>query len=152
MQNVGLFLCTGCDIGKAVNTDDFESVATEHGATSYAAHECLCSPEGVKLIHDAIDDGSVDTVVIAACSQRAKTEEFRFDPTKVAAYRVGLREQVAWTQEHGHEDTQMLAEDLIRMGCARGTKLELTKPSIETIDRTVLVVGGGVTGLNAASG
>ncbi len=150
MENVGLFLCTGCDIGKAVNTEDFEEVATEHGATSYAAHECLCSPEGVKLIHDAIDDGSVDTVVIAACSQRVKMEEFFFDPTKVASFRVGLREQVAWTQEHGHEDTQMLAEDLIRMGCARGVKLELTEPSKETIDRTVLVVGGGVAGLNAA--
>ncbi len=150
MENVGLFLCTGCEIGKAVNCDDFEEVAEEHGATSFHSHECLCSPEGVKVIHDAIDDGSVDTVVIAACSQRVKTKEFYLDPTKVASYRVGLREQVAWTQEHGHEDTQMLAEDLIRMGCARATKLELTEPVSEEVDRTVMVVGGGMAGLTAA--
>ncbi len=33
--------------------------------------------------------------------------------------RVNLREQVAWVMEPGEEDTQMCAEDLVRMALAK---------------------------------
>jgi quinone-modifying oxidoreductase subunit QmoB len=150
MERPGLFLCTGCDIGKAIKIDDLEELANENNAALYTTHECLCSPEGLETINKALEDGTIDSVLVAACSPRAKTEEFRFDPTKVASERVSLREQVAWTQPHGGEDTQMLAEDLLRMGLVRISKMELAKPHEESIEQTVLVVGGGVTGLNAA--
>jgi quinone-modifying oxidoreductase subunit QmoB len=150
MEKVGVFLCTGCDIGAAIKTDDLEEVCTEGGASHYMAHECLCAPEGLKGIHKAIEDGTVDGAVIAACTQRAKTEEFTFDPLKVAWERCALREQVAWSHPHGDEDTQMLAEDLLRMYVTRVSKMELPKPLEEQINGTVLVVGGGLTGLTAA--
>ena len=139
MERIGLFLCTGCDIGKAVNAEGFEELAEENGASTYTAHPCLCSPEGVTAIGKAVEEGAVDGLLIAACSERSKADVFRFDPTKVAAHRISLREHVAWSQKPGEEDTQMLAEDLLRMGLARVSKMELTKPLEETIDRTVLV-------------
>ncbi|MBI4861631.1 MAG: hydrogenase iron-sulfur subunit [Candidatus Riflebacteria bacterium] len=150
MERLGLFLCTGCEIGKAVDTGGFEKLAKKAGATVYAAHPCLCSPEGLATIEKAIADGTVDRFLIAACSPNAKPLEFRYHPTKVAVERASLREQVAWTHKHGDEDTQLLAEDLLRMGLARVSKLHLSKPPSEAIDRTVLVVGGGAAGLNAA--
>ncbi len=150
MDNVGVFVCTGCHIGERISVDGFESLATENDAKSLVTHSCLCSPEGVASIHKAIEDGPLDGVVIAACSHRAKTTEFRFDLTKVAVERVSLREQVAWCQEPGHEDTQMLADDLLQMGIVRARKMELVVPCDEQIDDTVLVVGGGLTGLEAA--
>ena len=150
MENVGLFLCTGCEIGAAIKTDGLESLAKECGAKSFVMHPFLCSEEGVATIRKAVDDGSVDSVLIAACSPRAKTAEFRFDPLKVSVERIGLREQVAWSHPHGEEDTQMLAEDLLRMGLVRVKKNILPKPLAETIEKTVLVVGGGVAGLSAA--
>jgi quinone-modifying oxidoreductase subunit QmoB len=150
MNNVGVFVCTGCEIGAAVPMEDFEDVATEAGASSYLTHEHLCSPEGVAAIQTAIDDNGVDGLVIAACSHRAKTDEFCFDTTKVHVERVCLREQVAWCQPHGEEDTQMLAEDLVRMGVARAKIVSTPVLLSEDIDRTVMVVGGGLAGLEAA--
>jgi quinone-modifying oxidoreductase subunit QmoB len=64
--------------------------------------------------------------------------------------RVALREQVAWTHPPRHEDTQALAEDLLRMGIVRAKKMVPAKRVEEAIDQTVLVVGGGVAGLSAA--
>jgi len=150
MNQVGVFVCTGCEISAAVSLEEFEEVATEAGATSYLVNEKLCSPEGVAIIQEAVDDGSVDGVVIAACSHRAKSAEFSFDPTKVHVERVCLREQVAWCQPHGEEDTQMLAEDLLRMGLAKATAAAAATRQAEDIDRTVMVVGGGLAGLQAA--
>jgi quinone-modifying oxidoreductase subunit QmoB len=149
MNNVGVFVCTGCEIGTAVPLEDFEEVATDAGASSYHTHEFLCSPEGVATIQGAIDEG-VDGVVIAACSHRAKIDEFKFDPTKVHVERVCLREQVAWCQPPGEEDTQMLAEDLLRMGLAKATTVKTPVPLSEEVERTVLIVGGGLAGLEAA--
>ena len=150
MDKLGLFLCTGCKIGESLDVDGFKGVGKEKGAQTFLSHPCLCSPEGVAEINKAVDDGTVNGVLIAACSHRVKREEFRFDPTKVVVERASLREQVVWSHEANHEDTQMLAEDLIRMGLARVAKNTLTVPIAETIEETVLIVGGGLAGLEAA--
>jgi quinone-modifying oxidoreductase, subunit QmoB len=150
MEKLGVFVCTGCDIAAAVKVDGLEGIARKAGAEVYQAHACLCSPEGVAELHKAVDGGKIDRLMIAACSERYKQEELRFDPQKVVSYRLGLREQVAWSQPPGEEDTQLLAEDLLRMGIARVSKMLLPKPLDEVIEPAVLVVGGGAAGLNAA--
>jgi quinone-modifying oxidoreductase subunit QmoB len=150
MEKVGCFLCTGCEIGAAIKTDGLEEIAKECGATSFVTNECLCAPEGAELIKKAVDSGELDGVLIAACSPRQMMDVFKYDPQKVAVERIGLRELVAWTHKPGDEDTQMLADDYIRMGVSRVTKVELPKPLEEAIDQTVLVVGGGLAGLTAA--
>ena len=150
MDGLGIFVCTGCDIGTAVKVDDFEALAKENGATVYGCDSCLCSDEATAMLRQKVDAGEVTRMVLAACSPRAKVDEFYFDPTKVAVERVSLREQVAWSQPPLEEDTQFLAEDLLRMGLARAERRTFPEPLQETIDRTVLVVGGGVAGMQAA--
>jgi quinone-modifying oxidoreductase subunit QmoB len=150
MERVGVFLCTGCDIGASLKTDGFEELAKSGGAVHFATNACLCSPDGVASIHAAVDAGTVDGVVIAGCSQRHKIQEFRFDPAKVQVERVALREQVTWTHPPGHEDTQALAEDLLRMGIVKAKKMIPATRIAETIEQTVLVVGGGLAGLQTA--
>jgi len=150
MDKVGVFLCTGCEIGASLKTDGLEGLAKKNGAVQYAAHPCLCEPAGVATLRCAVESGALDSLVIAACSSRHKQQEFRFDPTKVAVERVSLREQVAWTHPAGHEDTQMQAEDMLRMGIVKAKKMSLAKRLEEALDPTVLVVGGGLAGLEAA--
>jgi quinone-modifying oxidoreductase subunit QmoB len=150
MERVGVFLCTGCDIGASVDPSPLEGIARSAGAVHVASSPCLCAPEGVASIRGAVEAGTVDGLVLAACSQRHKQEEFRFDPSRVQVERVALREQVAWSHEPKHEDTQALAEDLLRMGMVRAKKMIPAKRIAETIEQTVLVVGGGLTGLQAA--
>ena len=64
--------------------------------------------------------------------------------------RVNLREQVTWCHKPKDEDTQMLAEDCLRMGITKAQKTEPIEPLSEAIFRKLLVVGGGITGITAA--
>jgi quinone-modifying oxidoreductase subunit QmoB len=150
MERVGVFLCTGCEIGSSLETEGLEGLARKGGAVHFASNPCLCAPEGVASIRAAVDAGTVDGVVIAACSHRHKQREFLLDPAKVQVERVALREQVAWTHPAGHEDTQALAEDLLQMGVVRAKKMAPARRLVEAVEQTVLVVGGGLAGLQAA--
>ncbi len=87
--------------------------------------------------------------MVAACSPRFKTEVFHFNHGTVVE-RVNLREHVAWCHKPQDEDTQMLAEDYLRMGIARALKTEPLEPLHDEISRTILVVGGGMAGITAA--
>ena len=151
MDRVGVFLCTGCEIGASLDTDGFEKLATESGAASFTAHPCLCNPDGVAAIRAAVEGGKVDGLVLAACSARHKQAEFQFDSTQVAVQRVSLREQVVQTHEPNDEDTQMLAEDMLRMGVVNADKMTLATRTDLSIEQAVLVVGGGLAGLQAAA-
>jgi quinone-modifying oxidoreductase subunit QmoB len=64
--------------------------------------------------------------------------------------RVNLREHVIWCQPPNHEDTQMMAEDYLRMGIVKAQKSEPLEPVTGDVSRRILVVGGGVTGMTAA--
>ena len=92
---------------------------------------------------------SVDRLAIAACSPRAKVSEFTMDGVYVD--RINLREQVSWVMEPNHEDTQMCAEDQIRMALAKLGALKENTPYVpETLYEDVLVLGAGVSGLTSA--
>ena len=150
MERVGVFLCTGCDIGASLDAGKLEALAKQGGAVHFQSSPCLCGGEGLAALRATVDAGTVDGVVVAGCSQRHKVEEFRFDPAKVQVERVALREQATWTHPPKDEDTQALAEDLLRMGIVRARKMVPAKRLQEEISRTVLVVGGGLAGLEAA--
>jgi len=150
MDRNGVFLCTGCGIGDAIDVAALAETAKEMGCASCTTDGCWCAPAGVAAMRARVAEENLNGVLIAAYSPRAKVEEFRFDVSQVAVERVSLREMAVWSHPAGHEDTQMLADDLLRMGMARLAKIKETKPLAETISRTVLVVGGGLAGLEAA--
>jgi quinone-modifying oxidoreductase subunit QmoB len=151
MERLGLTLCTGCGIGDGLDTEALEQLAGEAGCSTVVSHPALCSPEGLTAIREAAASENLDGLLIAACSSRAKIDEFNsLDRTKFGIERVSLREQVVWSHAPNDEDTQMLAEDLIRMGAAKLAKTSLAQRLEEEVSRVILVVGGGVAGLEAA--
>jgi quinone-modifying oxidoreductase subunit QmoB len=148
----GVYICSGCGIGEAIDTEKLEKVANEeYSAKVCRTHEFLCGKEATDRIGKDIKDEGLTHVVVCACSMRACTDAFDFGPDAIVE-RVNLREQVAWCQEPKHEDTNMLAEDYVRMGMVKSQKTEPLVPVTyeEEIDRTVVVVGGGLTGMTAA--
>ncbi|MFA6221299.1 MAG: FAD-dependent oxidoreductase [Desulfomonilaceae bacterium] len=149
-QNLGVYICSGCGIGEAIDVDALAGVIGEFTVAKTATHPCLCGSEGAQIIRDDIASGAVNSVIIAACSGRVKSDVFAFDPMQTILERVNLREHVAWCQPAGHEDTQAMAEDYLRMGIVRVEKSTLPTPFLEALDKTILVVGGGVAGMQAA--
>ena len=149
-KQTGVYICSGCSIGEALDIDRLTEVAEKELKVPVCrTHPFLCGEEGLIQIRSDLADGSVNVVVVAACSPRAKAACFDFGPTAIVE-RVNLREQVAWSHPAKDEDTQMLADDCLRMGIAKAEKMDALEQLAEAVSRTVLVVGGGVAGINAA--
>ena len=149
-KKLGVYICSGCSIGESVDVSQLAKVAeSEYKVPVCRTHAFLCGAEGVNLIREDLKQGTTNAVVIAACSPRAKTAEFSFDPRMVLD-RVNLREQVAWCHKPNDEETQALAEDDLRMGIVRAQKMEPLESAPEPISKSILVVGGGVAGISAA--
>jgi len=150
-QKIGVYICSGCGIGDSIDIEALSSVANgEFKIAKLESHTALCSEDGVGLIRKDLAAGEVNCVGIAACSGRVKTDVFDFDPMTVITERINIREHVAWCQPAGEEDTRMMAEDYIRMGITRIQKTHLPNPYSEPIDKGILVVGGGSSGIQAA--
>ena len=148
-KKTAVYVCRGCDIGASLDLDALAGVATdEYDIETCREHDCLCGDAGRELIAADIRDEGVNAIVVAACSPRVMADAFAFDG--VQTERVNLREHVVWSHEPNDEDTQMMAEDYLRMGLVRAEKASLPEPVDEPVDRTVLVVGGGVSGMSAA--
>ncbi len=150
-KKIAVYICTGCGIGDALDIDQLSGVASsECKAPVVKTHPNLCSSEGVQVIKDDIANDGVNTVLVAACSQRVMYDVFSFEGTIVD--RINLREQVVWSHPANDEDTQMMAEDYLRMSAGRMKQTELPEPykPDQEMSKDILVVGGGVTGMTAS--
>ncbi|GBC59221.1 heterodisulfide reductase subunit A [Desulfonema ishimotonii] len=161
-KKYGVYICTGCGIGEALDVKALCDVPDEEGIP-VKTHPCFCGKEGVELLKKEAADGT-NTMVIAACSRRVNFDIFKFDGCIVD--RVNLREGVVWShpraefpalteEEKEDEDNfdrvQMMGEDYIRMGMARVEKVDLPEAyKLDEFTRKILVIGGGMTGLTAA--
>lgn len=150
-KKTGVYICTGCSLGESLEIESLSKVATKEGKVPVCkSHPFLCGSEGVALIKSDIENEGVNTILIAACSPRVNYDVFDFG-SSVITERVNLREQVIWSQPANDEDTQMMAEDYLRMGIAKVKHIELPEP-YQGVDmvKTLLVVGGGLTGMTSA--
>ncbi len=98
---------------------------------------------------------------IAGCSPRVNWDVFDFGP-EVLVERANIRELGVWSFKEPEdlppiEETDleadhitMMVQDYIKMAVMKLEKAEKPEPEIPEINKTILVVGGGFTGLSAA--
>lgn len=150
-KKIGVYICKGCGLGEAFDAEKLASDSarkTKIQAEQVKSHDVLCSPEGIEFVKGDIKAGT-NTLIIGACSPRVKYEEFDFPGT--ITERASLRELVAWSQPADSEERQAMAADYLTMSIVKAQKGELPEPGIlEDLSKTVLVVGGGMSGLTAA--
>jgi quinone-modifying oxidoreductase subunit QmoB len=172
-KKLGVYICGGCSIGEGLNLEALSTVATkEYKVPICKTHPAMCGEEGVATIKKDMETDGVNTVIIAACSNRVKYDVFDFGPANIVE-RVNIREQVVWSHDwtkqvkvktkdaegkevvkeetQPNDDTQMLAEDYLRMGIVKAQKMNQVDPYLlENVAKSILVIGGGITGLTAA--
>jgi quinone-modifying oxidoreductase, subunit QmoB len=159
-KKLGVYICKGCGIGDALDIENLESKVPGKIQIKHT-HDFLCGPEGLDLIKKDIGEG-VNTVIVGACSRRVLQDVFHFGPG-VIVERVNLREGVVWSHKPREgaqapeglsvpdDWIQEMAVDYLKMGIAEAEKIKIPEPYLEeTIDKKILVMGGGVTGLTAA--
>ena len=151
-DKIGVYICEGCDIGSNL---DCAALATD--VKNKFGNICpvietvpvLCSGEGVAQIQADVDAGKVNAVSICACSPRAKWDVFQFGE-KALVGRVNLREGCVWSTEADGDEVQLMAKDYVLMGVRQMEKSGFPEPEVPDMKKTILVVGGGFTGLTAA--
>ncbi len=147
-KKIGVYICSGCDIDKAVDTAELEKVATrEYKAPVCKTHPFLCSREGIQLMKEDQKNEGVNSFVVAACSPRYHESTFDMGAETIMV-RVPLREQVAWVLEprnaegEVNEDTQMAGEDYMRMYVSKMKQHQLPVAYEQETDKSLLVIKG----------
>src|SRR5579859_2979270 len=147
-RRTGVYVCEGCGIGGCVDTAALAKVADgDPGVVVTRTSKAFCL-EDAALIREDVAAAKLESVVVAACSQRVNRQVFSFPPGHVQ--RVNLREQVAWSHPPQEPATEELALDLLRMGIAAAQLTSPPEPRTADHVRHVLVVGGGPAGLSSA--
>ncbi|MFH0781379.1 MAG: hydrogenase iron-sulfur subunit [Pseudomonadota bacterium] len=153
------YICAGCGIGEALDMEALAEVVSGEMSMECKTHKYLCGAEGRSLIESDVA-GGVNTIVVGACSPRVMAREFDFGVDKITV-RANIREQVVWSEvkpadgQEPHKEAaaflQESASDYLRMACTRAKKTLLPEPyKLEEINKTILVMGGGLAGLTAA--
>jgi heterodisulfide reductase subunit A len=155
-MKIGVYICQcGINIAHTVNTERVvELVSNLPNVTVARDYKYMCSDPGQELIKKDIKDMKLDRVVVASCSPRMHEPTFRavledMDLNPYFFEMVNLREQCSWVHEDKEQAT-LKAVDLISGAVARAEFLEpLEKKEVSVIPKA-LVVGGGISGIQAA--
>jgi heterodisulfide reductase subunit A len=107
------------------------------------------------MIKEDIKQRKLDRIVIAACSPKMHEETFRktLEQAGLNPYLldiVNLREQCSWCHSENVKKATEKAKSLIRMGIARATYLEPLEKGKIKAKKSVLIIGGGIAGIQAA--
>jgi heterodisulfide reductase subunit A len=154
---IGVFVCDcGYNIGGVIDVKDVADYAgtlPRVAVSQVVGHGC--TRESLEHIQSVIQERNLNRVVIGGCSPR--THETLFQD---AARRTGLnkylveianvRDQDTWVHMDRPAEAMDKAKDLLRMATA---SVALTHPLTDHIlpmNKDILVVGGGVAGMNAA--
>ncbi len=155
-MRIGVFVChCGSNIGGTVDCAQVAKAAGELSDvvcstdTMYA-----CSEPGQDAIVQAIGEHGLDGVVVASCSPRMHEPTFRRAVERAGLNRymfemANIREHVSWVGKNKELNTGK-ATELVRMAVA---KLRNNTPLFSSkfnVTRRLLVIGGGVSGIQAA--
>jgi heterodisulfide reductase subunit A len=155
-MRIGVFVCQcGTNIAGTVDTEAVAREALSRADVVFAT-SCMytCSEPGQQEIQQAIRDHDLQGVVVAACSPRMHETTFRRAVEKAGLNRymfevANIREHVSWINNDREANTRK-AGDLVRMAVA---KLRFDQPLFSSsmpVQKRVLVIGGGVAGIQAA--
>ncbi|MHC1712195.1 MAG: hydrogenase iron-sulfur subunit [Solidesulfovibrio sp.] len=124
------------------------------------SHKRLSSEAGLAMIKADVDAGEIDAVLICGTSPRVDWDVFAFGD-KVLVDRVNLREFVVLSYKNPDgsavaagqavpEELASMVHDYLRMGVVKLQKMNAPHPELPETVKTVMVLGGGWTGINAA--
>ena len=154
---IGVFVCNcGVNIAGVVDV----KAVVEHARTLpnvvFAGQNLFtCSQDSQELMKQTIVEHRLNRVVVAACTP--KTHEGIFMDTLEATGRnkyllemANIRNQDSWVHAQSPLRATAKAKELVGMAAARAGSLHPLREKIIPVTPRALVVGGGVSGMNAA--
>lgn len=114
----------------------------------------VCSEPGQDMISESIEKYGLDRVLIASCTPSLHGEMFKDllrkkDMNPFLLRRVSIREHCSWVGDDIEENTEK-AKRLILSGLYAAAHQVPLEEKIVEVNKSALVIGGGVSGLSAA--
>jgi heterodisulfide reductase subunit A len=155
-KRIGVFVChCGVNIAGMVDVERVAKVLSDYpGVTLSTNYIYMCSEPGQKLILDTIREQKLDSIIVAACSPTLHERTFQgvaklaeLNPYQVEI--ANIREQNSWV----HNDKEKATEKAIKIIKSMVEKVlrnESLEPLRVGVTRRALVIGGGISGIQAA--
>ena len=155
-MRIGVYVChCGNNIAGVVDCEDVARWSELlDGVVVGRDYEFMCSSLGQEMIKDDIRDQGLDRVVVACCTPRMHEPTFQRAVSEAGLNpyyfeQANIREQCSWV----HDDKAVATEkskSLIGAAVSRVRHHEALSPNIVSIEPATLVVGAGITGIQAA--
>ncbi len=154
---IGVFIChCGINIGGVVNVEAVRDYAAKLPFVVYATDNMYsCSQDAQKRIIEKIKEHKLNRIVVAACTPRTHEPLFQATLREAGLNRslfemANIRDQCSWVHMHQPHAATQKAKDLVRMAVAKAIFLSPLKEREIKVIPSALVIGGGISGMNAA--
>jgi len=153
-RRIGVYICRcAASIAGSVDVDELREFASQLPSVVVARGcDTGCSEQGQNIIKEDIRNLRLERVVVAACSPRIHGITFRracreagLEPYLLQIAKI--REQCSWVHRHGNAEK---AKALLQAAVQRAHYLEPLRSSEVSVNPRVLVIGGGIAGIQAA--
>jgi heterodisulfide reductase subunit A-like polyferredoxin len=154
---IGVFVChCGANIGGVIDVKKLADEAYRLPGVVFTSDELFsCAQVSQKHIQEMIADENLNRVVVAACTPRTHEPVFRaaiadagLNPYMLEM--ANIRDQCTWVHATDPAGAEERARQQIRMAVARAARHEPLHPMTMPIEKRVLVIGGGIAGVDAA--
>jgi heterodisulfide reductase subunit A2 len=157
VPRIGVFVChCGINISGVVDVGAVRDFAAALPFVEFADDNLYsCSQDAQEIITGIIRDKDLNRVVVAACSPR--THEPLFQETLASAglnkylfEMVNIRNHNSWVHKDDPEAATKKAMESVAMAVAKVALFTPLKEESLSVDKGLLVVGGGISGMSAA--
>ncbi|MBU1718148.1 MAG: FAD-dependent oxidoreductase, partial [Bacteroidetes bacterium] len=153
---IGVYTCQcGSNIAGKVDVQKVaEYAATLGDVVVSREYKFMCSDPGQKIIKDDIREYDLNRIVVAACSPLMHEKTFKGVLKAVGLnpflmQMANIREHCSWVTEDNDAATEK-AKALVAGAVGKVRYLKPLKQSNITVTKSVLVVGGGIAGIQSA--
>jgi heterodisulfide reductase subunit A len=154
---IGVFVChCGANISRIVGIPSTVEYCKTLPNVVYAQEQVFsCATNSAREITEMTKEKGLNRVIVAACSPRTLEPLFR-DTVREAGINqyyydmANIREHCSWVHPKEKEEATEKAKDIIRMSVARACHLEPLQEIDLPVNKTALVVGGGIAGMTCA--
>ncbi|MFA7239093.1 MAG: CoB--CoM heterodisulfide reductase iron-sulfur subunit A family protein [Sulfuricellaceae bacterium] len=155
-KRTGVFVChCGNNIAATVDVARVsQEMAGEENVVFSKDYVYMCSDPGQNSVIQAIKENRLDSVVVSCCSPTLHEKTFRDNASRagISGFTceiANIREQCSWVHKDKTQGTEK-AIKISRSAVRRAGRNLSLEPIAVPVTRKVMVVGGGIAGIQAA--
>ncbi len=156
-SRIGVYVChCGINISSTVNIQDVvEYTRTLPNVVLVKDYKYMCSDPGQRMIREDVKSKDLNRIVVASCSPRMHESTFRkaISEAGLNPYLLemaNIREQCSWVHADHPEKATEKAKAIVAAAVVKADYDEPLEPIPVEVNRTALVVGGGIAGIQCS--